>query len=272
LFATLTPEFHFTSAITKDDEGVDDVLGMLLDGATVTNEEWLVDTDGGSNSNSIMTPIEMVEEILREKIYRCLHREVPHNVAQQNRVFRYSTTITNDDGDEKLNTLHISQDLVVRTKSHQRLVLGSGGKTLERIKPHQTTTTTTPRETQKEQLQKQAALVGETALALAQITSDQQRRGNKLVLSPKQLMQLQRAAGKLMRGRGSPSRPIHISNTNNSTCCCRRLSREILSPKVKQMMDAWGRDDSSDGSKDKHESSDGSDWNNDYLSPAKRDN
>jgi GTP-binding protein Era len=76
----------------------------------------------------------MVEEILREKIYRCLHREVPHNVTQQNRVFRYSTTKANDDGDEKLNTLHISQDLVVRTKSHQRLVLGSGGKTLERIK------------------------------------------------------------------------------------------------------------------------------------------
>jgi hypothetical protein len=49
-------------------------------------------------------------------------------------------------------------------------------------------------------------------------------------------------------------------------------AREILPPQVKQMMDAWGRDDSSDGSKDQHESSNRSDWNDNYLSPAKSDN
>jgi GTPase Era involved in 16S rRNA processing len=36
--------------------------------------------------------------------------------------------------DEKYHMLHISQDLLVRTKSHQTLVLGTGGKTLERIR------------------------------------------------------------------------------------------------------------------------------------------
>ena len=132
LFATLTPEFHFTSAIDKDDEGVDDILGLLLDRATPTNEDWIVDTDEEGNANSLMTPVQMVEEILREKIYRCLHREVPHNVAQQNKMFRYAT-LQSDDGNEK-KILHIGQDLVVRTKSHQRLVLGTGGKTLQRIK------------------------------------------------------------------------------------------------------------------------------------------
>lgn len=132
LFAALTPEFHFTSAIDQEDEGVDDVLGMLLDRATVTNEEWIVDADEEGNTNSVMTPPEIVEEILREKIYRCLHREVPHNVSQQNKMFRYST-VKSDDGEDK-RILHIGQDLVVRTKSHQKLVIGTGGKTLQRIK------------------------------------------------------------------------------------------------------------------------------------------
>lgn len=131
LFATLTPEFHFTSAIIKDDEGVDDVLGMLLDRATPTKEDWIVDTDVEGNTSSMMSSVEIVEEILREKIYRCLHKEVPHNVTQQNKFFRYSSS-KSEDGEKR--ALYIAQDLVVRTKSHQRLVLGTGGKTLERIK------------------------------------------------------------------------------------------------------------------------------------------
>jgi len=132
MFADLTPQFLFTSAIAKDDEGVDDVLDILLDRATTTNEDWIADTDEDGNANSMMAPIEIVEEIFREKIYRCLHREVPHNVAQQNRLFRYSAPKLKNGTEKRI--LHITQDLVVRTKSHQRLVIGTGGKTLDRIK------------------------------------------------------------------------------------------------------------------------------------------
>ena len=63
------------------------------------------------------------EEIIREKIYRSCHREVPHSVQQVNRVFRKIP--------KKGVVIH--QDLVVFTKSHQRLVLGSNGRTLKRI-------------------------------------------------------------------------------------------------------------------------------------------
>ncbi|KAL3806813.1 hypothetical protein ACHAXA_010759 [Cyclostephanos tholiformis] len=69
LFAEITPEFLFTAAIKKDDEGVDDVLGLLLERAT-PSMDWIVDPDSPSG----MSPIEQVEEIIREKIYRCLHR------------------------------------------------------------------------------------------------------------------------------------------------------------------------------------------------------
>jgi len=124
LFAEIAPEFLFTSAINKDDEGVDDVLGMLLERAT-PSKEWIVD----SESSTMMSPVEQLEEIIREKIYRCLHREVPHAVLQQNRMFKL---IEPPERKERLLIIH--QDLVVRTKSHQKLVMGSGGKTLERIR------------------------------------------------------------------------------------------------------------------------------------------
>lgn len=132
-FAAMTPEFLFTAAIDDDCEGVDDVLGLLLERAT-PSKDWIVDAE----STTGMSPIEQVEEIIREKIYRCLHREVPHSVMQQNRMFRMiepnksNTGASSGASEEKL--LRIHQDLIVRTKSHQRLVLGSGGKTLERIR------------------------------------------------------------------------------------------------------------------------------------------
>jgi len=130
-FAAIVPDFLFTSAITKDDEGVDDVLNMLLDKATPSNE-WIIDPETGT----AMSPLEQIEEILREKIYRCLHREVPHAVQQQNRLLRLDEKSVDGKGakEDSGDILRIRQDLVVRTKSHQRLVMGSGGKTLERIR------------------------------------------------------------------------------------------------------------------------------------------
>ena len=131
-FAAVAPEFLFTAAIDKDDEGIDDVLGLLLERATPSNE-WIINPENTTG----MSPVEQLEEIIREKIYRCLHREVPHCVQQQNRMFQ----LVKPDNDKSQSDvagaesiLRIHQDLIVRTKSHQRLVLGSGGKTLERIR------------------------------------------------------------------------------------------------------------------------------------------
>ncbi|KAL9188511.1 hypothetical protein ACHAXT_006889 [Thalassiosira profunda] len=133
IFAEVAPEFLFTAAIDEDDEGVDDVLNLLLERAT-PSKHWLVDAE----STTGMTPIEQVEEIVREKIYRCLHREVPHAVQQQNKMFRLVEPEGEDDlgsdDSQRAKVLIIHQDLVVKTKSHQKLVMGSGGKTLERIR------------------------------------------------------------------------------------------------------------------------------------------
>lgn len=129
LFAEIAPEFLFTAAIKKDDEGIDDVLGLLLERATLSRD-WIVDPDSPTG----MSPVEQAEEIIREKIYRCLHREVPHSVTQQNRMFRLIEPNKSNSDSTAVNLLRIHQDLIVRTKSHQKLVLGSGGKTLERIR------------------------------------------------------------------------------------------------------------------------------------------
>ena len=63
-FAVATPQFLFTSAIDKDDEGIDNVMNVLLDRAT-PSYEWIVNPENTTG----MSPIEQVEEIIREKIY-----------------------------------------------------------------------------------------------------------------------------------------------------------------------------------------------------------
>ena len=124
-FASVVPDFLFTSAIDPEDEGTDDLLNVLLSRATPSTEFVM---DPSSN-------LEQVEEIIREKIYRCLHREVPHHVQQTNRMFNFKQDQSSDHNGraDMGNLLQIHQDLIVRTRSHHRLVLGSGGRTLERI-------------------------------------------------------------------------------------------------------------------------------------------
>ena len=117
----LLPPVFYISALKND--GVDDVLAHLLS-MTTPCTEWPVPADAAA----LMSPQERVEEVIREKIYRCLHREVPHQVRQVNRIFRQ---MTHPRTGEKL--IRIDQDLVVRTESHRRLVTGRGGMTLERI-------------------------------------------------------------------------------------------------------------------------------------------
>ena len=113
---SLFPPIFYVSAL--DEDGTDDVLAHLVDLATPT-KEWLFAADDVTG----LSPLERVEEIIRVKLYRCLHREVPYQITQVNKVFN-----TDKDG-----VLVIHQDLVVKTKSHQRLVRGTSNQTLKRI-------------------------------------------------------------------------------------------------------------------------------------------
>jgi GTP-binding protein Era len=118
----MLPYFFYTAAVKE--EGVDDVLNFLLEKATPCTE-WEVE----AGESSMQTPEERVEEVIREKIYRCLHREVPYKIRQNNRLFQ----VVKDPKSDKPGLL-IQQDLIVRSKSHQQLVFGGAGQTLERIR------------------------------------------------------------------------------------------------------------------------------------------
>lgn len=107
----MAPVVFYVSALEED--GTDELLEHLLTLATPCNT-WALPAGQATD----LAPLERVQEIIREKIYRCLHREVPHSITQVNRMFHRVT-----DG------LVIHQELVVFTKSHQKLVLG----VLERI-------------------------------------------------------------------------------------------------------------------------------------------
>jgi GTPase len=118
------PMFFYTSALKQ--EGTHELLFFLLDRATPCAE---FEIDPGSGTD--MTPEERVQEIVREKIYRCLHKEVPYRIEQRNTLFRVVTK-PNLIGD--IRGIMVHQELVVRSKSHVELVRGNGGRTLERIR------------------------------------------------------------------------------------------------------------------------------------------
>ena len=111
-----SPIVFYVSALKQI--GTDELMDHLVNLATPCNT-WAVEPGKATN----MTTLEQVQEIIREKIYRSCHREVPHAVQQVNRIFQ---RIPN-------KGVVIHQDLVVFTKSHQKLVLGSSGRTLKRI-------------------------------------------------------------------------------------------------------------------------------------------
>jgi GTPase len=111
----IAPMFFYVSA--KDQDGTEDLVHHLLDLAT-PSRVWPL----SATESTDMSPQERVQEIIREKLYRCLHREVPHSIQQINRVFRRVE-----------GGMVIHQDLIVFTKSHQKLVRGNAGRTLERI-------------------------------------------------------------------------------------------------------------------------------------------
>jgi GTPase len=119
------PTFFYTSALK--DEGVDDLLDFLLKKATPSK---VFEAEPGQSTT--MQPEERAQEIIREKLYRCLHKEVPHCIRQKNRLFQ---VIQNGSSNEKRDyTLLIQQDLIVQSKSHQDLVHGRGDQTLQRIR------------------------------------------------------------------------------------------------------------------------------------------
>jgi GTP-binding protein Era len=118
----LLPTFFYVSA--RKNEGVDDVLQFLLERATPC-QVWDIDPEQSTS----LTEEERVEEIVREKLYRCLHKEVPYSIAQRNLLFQ----VRKDSATGKPGLL-VHQEIVVKTKSHQDLVFGSSGRTLERIR------------------------------------------------------------------------------------------------------------------------------------------
>ena len=115
LLLKVGPVVFYVSALERD--GTDDLLQHLIRLAT-PSKEWPLPP----NETTDLSPQERVQEIIREKIYRCTHKEVPHSVAQVNRIFRRVP-----------QGLVIHQDLVVFTKSHRSLLRGFEGKTLQRI-------------------------------------------------------------------------------------------------------------------------------------------
>lgn len=116
----IMPTFFYTDA--RKNEGVDDLLEFLVKKATPAK---FFEVEPGQAT--IMEPEDHAEEIIREKLYRCLHKELPYAIKQENQLFRVVRQKNGELG------VMIQQDLLVRTKSHRELVIGTRERTLKRI-------------------------------------------------------------------------------------------------------------------------------------------
>lgn len=108
------PPIFYTNA--REGEGIDDILNHLKELATPCMV-WAVE----AGQTTIMTPLERVEEVIREKIYRTLHQEIPHAVRQVNRGYTQRAG----------GIVEIQQDLVVKTKSHYSIIAGRSLATIQ---------------------------------------------------------------------------------------------------------------------------------------------
>lgn len=108
------PPVFYTNA--REAEGIDDILNHLKELATPCMV-WAVE----SGQTTIMTPLERVEEVIREKIYRTLHQEIPHAVRQVNRGYVQRAG----------GIVEIQQDLVVKSKSHYSIIAGRSLATIQ---------------------------------------------------------------------------------------------------------------------------------------------
>lgn len=115
----LYPTFFYTQAKLdknngkkKDDGGIQQLLKFLAEDLATPEDED--EDDITIMISKSTTVLERIEEIIREKIYRVLHREIPYAVHQYNRKIEETS-----DG-----VLIIHQDLVVRTKSHYHIIAG----------------------------------------------------------------------------------------------------------------------------------------------------
>lgn len=109
----LSPVCFYVSALKEI--GTSDLFQHLCEIATPCRV-WTVEEEGQSTT---MDDIERVHEVIREKIYRQLHREIPHSIGQVNRLCRRIP-----------QGMLIHQDIVVFKKSHQKIV---NGRSLQRI-------------------------------------------------------------------------------------------------------------------------------------------
>lgn len=113
----LFPSIFYTDA--KKGEGTEDVLTHLAENLATPAHVWAVDADEVTN----LSLTDRLEEIVREKIYRVLHKELPHSVFQVHR------------GMDERNSgvVEVHQDLCVKSKSHYSIIAGRNLSTIQQM-------------------------------------------------------------------------------------------------------------------------------------------
>ena len=116
----------FYISVTRDD-GVDELEDWLFSRAVDRDWDW------DASVVSEQSALERVEEVVREKLYCRLHKEVPYTVQQRSIAWQEGKG-GRAGGEEQREWVRVDHELRVDSEGQRSIVFGSGGSTLEWIK------------------------------------------------------------------------------------------------------------------------------------------
>jgi GTP-binding protein Era len=113
--------FYLSVTDQTGDSGIEELEQYLIDSA-VPDREW----DWSADTESDLTQMQRIAEVIREKVFQRVHKEVPYMIQQTN------TGFTQIDA----RTVRIDQQIRVDTEAHKSIIIGNGGSTLQWIQRH----------------------------------------------------------------------------------------------------------------------------------------
>ena len=117
----------FYLSVTADD-GVQELEDWLFSRAVERDWDW------DSSVVSEQSALERVEEVVREKLYQRLHKELPYSVQQRSLAWQEGKGGRQAGGDEGREWVRVEHELRVDSDGQRAIVVGSGGSALDWIR------------------------------------------------------------------------------------------------------------------------------------------
>jgi GTPase Era involved in 16S rRNA processing len=105
---------HFSHAVALTALG-QSLLAFPYDAAMIPHPLPYMYRSYQADQVTDLTEAELINEVIREKLFNNLHKEVPYQIVQSFRLLELN---------KETNEMRIDQDIIVPTRSHVKMLLG----------------------------------------------------------------------------------------------------------------------------------------------------